>query len=78
MIRVLQRHIFSSVLFASGAAVIFTTFIFAAGNFIKDLLAPLLDGTLPVSVVLKLAFLLLPHAAVYAVPIGLLIGTLLV
>jgi lipopolysaccharide export system permease protein len=78
MIRVLQRHILSSVLFASGAAVVFTTFVFAAGNFIKELLAPLLDGTLPASVVLKLTVLLLPYAAVYAVPIGLLVGTLLV
>lgn len=78
MIRVLQRHILSSVLFASGAAVVFTTVIFAAGNFIRELLAPLLDGTLPAAVVLKLTVLLLPYAAVYAVPIGLLVGTLLV
>lgn len=74
----LQRHIFASVLFTCAVAAGVFSFVLITGNALKDLLGYLLAGQLTVETFLKLTALLIPYVAVYALPIGVLTGVLLV
>ena len=73
----LDRHIFKSVLFTCGAAVLLFVFVLMLGNAIKDLLTPVVAGQLSWGVVVRLTLRLLPAVAPFALPIGMLTGVLL-
>ncbi len=74
----LQRHIFTSVLFACAAAVGVFAFVFMAVNGTKDLLSYVLAGQLTPGEVVHLFLLLVPFVLAFALPMGLLTGVLLV
>jgi len=73
----LDRHLFKNVLFASTAAVGLFGFVLTAGNFIRDLLGPVLSGQLSFSTLAHLMLLLVPFVISYALPLGILTGVLL-
>ena len=73
----LDRHIFKSVLWTCLGAVALFSFVVALGNFVRDLLGPLLAGQLGVAMLIRLILLLFPYAIVYALPMGILTGVLL-
>jgi lipopolysaccharide export system permease protein len=74
----LHRHIFFSVLLTCTAAVGLLAFVLLTANAFKDLLGPALSGQLPTETVLRLLPLLLPYVLVYALPLGVFTGVLLV
>jgi lipopolysaccharide export system permease protein len=74
----LDRHIFKNVFLTCLGAVGFFTFIMAAGNALKDLIGPFLSGRLSLGTTLELLLWLLPYAIMYALPMGILCGVLLV
>lgn len=76
-LNLLDRHIFKSVLLTCLAAVGLFTFVFALGNFIRDLLGPVLANQLPAMMIVRLVGLLLPYSVIYALPAGILTGVLL-
>lgn len=74
----LHRHIFMQVLFASLAAVGLFVFVLLAGNAIRDVADELASGRLSVGLFLRLLALLIPYVVAYALPLGMLIGILVV
>jgi lipopolysaccharide export system permease protein len=74
----LDRHIFKSVFLTCLGAVGFFTFIMAAANALKDLIGHFLSGRLSVRTTAELLVWLLPYAVMYALPMGILCGVLLV
>lgn len=78
VLKILQRHIFGSVLATCGAALGLLIFVLMVGNALKDLLGYMLSGQLSVQVFLQLLVLLVPYVAAYALPGGILTGVLLV
>lgn len=75
---ILHRHIFASVLGACLAAVALFTFVLMIGTALRDLLGYVIAGQVEAGVAAQLALLLVPFVAVYALPIGMLTGVLLV
>lgn len=75
---ILHRHIFASVAGACAAAVGLFSFVLIAGEALRDLLGYVMAGQLSAQTAARLLALLLPFAAVYALPIGLLTAVLLV
>jgi lipopolysaccharide export system permease protein len=75
---ILHRHIFASVLGACLAAVALFTFVLMIGTALRDLLGYVIAGQVDPWTATQLAFLLVPFVAVYALPIGMLTGVLLV
>jgi lipopolysaccharide export system permease protein len=59
-------------------AVGFFTFVMTAGNALKDLIGHFLAGRMSLMTTLQLVLWLLPYAATYAMPMGILCGVLLV
>ncbi|MDX2188026.1 MAG: LptF/LptG family permease [Opitutaceae bacterium] len=78
MISVLRRHLLSATFVSVGGAIAFFAFVMATVNMLRDLLAYFLDGRLPVLLFLKLSWLLFPYVVTYALPMGMLLGVLLV
>ncbi len=76
--KLLQRHIFWSVLSTCLAAVGLFAFVLLLGNLLRDLLGPMLSGQIPIDTSLMLIGLLIPYVAPYALPMGVLTGVLLV
>ena len=74
----LQRQIFTSVAWACLVAVGLFAFVFMVGNAVKDLLGYMIAGQLRPEMVVELILLLIPFVAIYALPIGVLTGVLLV
>lgn len=74
----IHRHILWSVIKASAAAVALFTFILLTGNAIREILAFLLDGRMDILLFLHLIGLLLPFVISYALPMGVLMGVLMV
>jgi len=77
-LRLLDRYIFKEVFFACLAGVGFFTFVVMTANVLKDLLSFILAGQLPVESSVKLILYLVPPAAMYALPMGILCGVLVV
>ncbi|NDC74570.1 YjgP/YjgQ family permease [bacterium] len=75
---ILQRHILASVAAACAAAVGLFGFVLIAGQALRDLLGYVVAGQLEAGTAARLLGLLVPFVAVYALPIGLLTGVLLV
>ncbi len=75
--RLLDRHIFVSVLATATVAVGLFAFVLMAGNVLRDLLGPLLSGQLQLLTFGRLVLLLVPFVISYALPLGMLTGVLL-
>lgn len=75
---ILHRHLFASVLGGALIAIALFAFVFIAGTALRDLLAFVVAGQISWSKAAQLVALLLPYAAVYTLPIGLLTAVLLV
>lgn len=73
----LDRHIFTSVLFTCAAAIGLFAFVVALPNVIRELLSPLLAGQFPFETFVRLVVLIIPFAISYALPMGILTGVLL-
>jgi len=76
-VNLLDRHVFTSVLFTCFGAVCFFAFVLMAENVLRDLLGPLLSGQLPLLTFGRLVLLLIPFVVSYALPLGMLTGVLL-
>ncbi len=76
--KLLHRHIFASVALTSLAAVGVLTFIMVLGSLLKDLLGKSLAGQLDLDTFARLIVLTVPTVVIYALPMGILTGVLLV
>jgi lipopolysaccharide export system permease protein len=77
-LRLLDRYIFKQVFVACAACVGFFVFLIAAVNALKDMLGYVLAGQLAPESAAKLVLLLIPYVVMYALPMGMLLGVLLV
>ena len=77
-LRLLDRYIFKQVFVTCSACVGLFVFLIAAVNALKDMLGYLLAGQLQPESALKLLLLLIPYVIMYALPMGMLLGVLLV
>jgi len=77
-LRLLDRYILKQVFVTCSACVGFFVFLIAAVNALKDLLGYLLAGQLAPESAIKLVLLLIPYVVMYALPMGMLLGVLLV
>ena len=77
ILNLLDRHIFTSVLFTCAAAVGLFAFVVALPNIVRELIGPLMSGQLELDTFARLVGLLLPFAISYALPMGVLTGVLL-
>lgn len=75
---ILHRHIFFSVLATCAAAIGLFTFLIVVADVLTDLLGHVLAGQISAFTFGRLLLLLLPSAATYALPMGILTGVLLV
>lgn len=76
--KLLHRHIFANVAMTCVAAVALFGFVLMLGNVLKDLLGYLLAGQIEPGTFLRLVGLLVPFVVMYALPMGILTGVLLV
>jgi len=77
MLRLLHRHILKEILVATGLAMGLFVFVLLMGNVIRDVAELVAGGKLGVGVFFKLIGLLIPYVAAYALPLGVLTGTLM-
>ena len=78
MPNLLHRHVLKSVLVATGLALGLFVFVLLTGNAVRDIAELVAAGKLAPLVFLKLLGLLVPYVAAYALPLGVLTGTLIV
>lgn len=76
--RLIDRYIFKQVFVTCSACVGFFVFLIAAVNALKDMLGYVLSGQLAPESAAKLTLLLIPYVIMYALPMGMLLGVLLV
>lgn len=74
----LHRHIFGSVALWSLGSVGFVVFLMVAANIMRDLLDYVSKGQITPEIFLQLLGLLIPYLFSYALPIGTLVGILIV
>lgn len=77
MLRLLHRHILKEILIATGLAMGLFIFVLLMGNAIRDIVELVAAGKLGALVFLKLIGLLIPYVGAYALPLGMLTGTLI-
>jgi lipopolysaccharide export system permease protein len=77
MLRLLHRHILKEILIATGLAMGLFIFVLLMGNAIRDIAELVAAGQLGALVFLKLIGLLIPYVGAYALPLGMLTGTLI-
>ena len=77
MINLLHRHVLKEVLVATGLAMGLFVFVLLLGNAMRDIAELVAAGKLDAIVFLKLMGLLIPYVAAYALPLGVLTGTLM-
>lgn len=77
MLPALHRYILKEVLVAVGLAMGLFVFVLLLGNLFKDVAGLVAAGKLGLWVFLKLVALLIPYVASYALPLGILTGTLI-
>jgi lipopolysaccharide export system permease protein len=75
---ILHRHLFASILVGTVVAVGMFGFVFIAGLGLREYLPLAAKGQLPWMTVVQLIGLMVPYAAVYVLPVGLLTTVLLV
>lgn len=77
MLKLLHRHILKEILISTGLAMGLFIFVLLMGNAIRDIAELVAAGKLGPLVFLKLIGLLIPYVASYALPLGMLTGTLM-
>ena len=77
MLKLLHRHVLKEILVATGLAMGLFVFVLLMGNAMRDIVGLVASGKLGVVVFLKLMGLLIPYVASYALPLGMLTGTLM-
>jgi len=77
-VKILHFYIFRSIAFSSLMAVGVFTFVLVAGNAVKDVVQLLAGGFISWSEFFVSLAMLIPYVAVYALPMGILTGILLV
>src|SRR3954465_3904350 len=74
----IHRHIFANVVLTCGGAVGLFAFVLMLANALKDLLPYVVSGQLELDMMARLIWLMVPFVAMYALPMGMLTGILLV
>lgn len=77
MLNLLHRHILKEILVSTGLAMGLFVFVLLMGNAIRDIAELVAAGKLGPLVFLQLIGLLIPYVAAYALPLGMLTGTLM-
>ena len=77
MLKLLHRHILKEILISTGLAMGLFVFVLLMGNALRDIAELVAAGKLGPLVFLKLIGLLIPYVAAYALPLGMLTGTLM-
>lgn len=77
MISTVHRHVLKEILVATGMAMALFVFVLLVGNALRDIVQLLAAGKLSVAVCTKLLLLLIPYVTAYALPLGMLAGTLI-
>lgn len=77
MLKLLHRHILKEILVSTGLAMGLFVFVLLMGNAIRDVAELVAAGKLGLVVFLKLIGLLIPYVGAYALPLGMLTGTLM-
>jgi lipopolysaccharide export system permease protein len=77
MLNLLHRHVLKEVLVSTALAMGLFVFVLLLGNVMKDIAELVAAGKLEFMVFLKLMGLLIPYVAAYALPLGVLTGTLM-
>lgn len=77
MLKLLHRHILKEILISTGLAMGLFVFVLLMGNAIRDIAELVAAGKLGPLIFLKLLGLLIPYVAAYALPLGMLTGTLM-
>jgi lipopolysaccharide export system permease protein len=77
MLNLLHRHVFKEVLVSTALAMGLFVFVLLLGNAMRDIAELVAAGKLDFMVFLKLMGLLIPYVAAYALPLGVLTGTLM-
>lgn len=77
MLKLLHRHVLKEILVSTGLAMGLFIFVLLMGNVIKDVAELVVAGKLDLVVFLKLVGSLIPYVASYALPLGMLTGTLI-
>ena len=77
MLNLLHRHVLKEVLVSTALAMGLFVFVLLLGNAMRDIAELVAAGKLDFMVFLKLMGLLIPYVAAYALPLGVLTGTLM-
>ncbi len=77
MLSLLHRHIIKEILVATGLAMGLFIFVLLVGNALKDVAELVVAGKLDFWIFLKVLGLLIPYVASFALPLGMLTGTLI-
>lgn len=77
MLSLLHRHVLKEIVIATLMAMGLFVFVLLLGNVMKDVAGLVAAGKLDLVVFLKLLGLLVPYVAVWALPLGVLTGTLI-
>ena len=77
MLNLLHRHVLKEVLVSTALAMGLFVFVLLVGNAMRDIAELVAAGKLDFMVFLKLMGLLIPYVAAYALPLGVLTGTLM-
>ena len=76
MISLIHRHIFREIIIAAALAMSLFVFVLLVGNALKDVAQLLVAGKLDLWVFIKVLVLFIPYVASFALPLGILTGTL--
>ena len=76
MISTVHRHVLKEILLAAGMAMALFVFVLLVGNALRDIVA-VGCRKLSLAVCTKLLLLLIPYVTAYALPLGMLAGTLI-
>ncbi|MEM6499902.1 MAG: LptF/LptG family permease [Pseudomonadota bacterium] len=77
MLNLLHRHILKEILVSTSLAMALFVFVLLMGNAIRDILELVAAGKLGFMLFLQLIGLLIPYVGAYALPLGMLTGTLM-
>jgi lipopolysaccharide export system permease protein len=77
MLSLLHRHILKEILVSTGLAMGLFIFVLLVGNALRDVAELVVAGKLDFWVFLKVLGLLIPYVASFALPLGMLTGTLI-
>lgn len=77
MFNLIHRHILREIVLSTLLAMLLFVFVLLMGNALKDIVELVVAGQLKWVLFFKLIFLLIPYVCSYALPLGMLTGTLM-